>query len=82
MTAATFDRVGKVLVECLGVDPKRITGGAMLADDLGADSLDITEVEMAIEEEFGVELPQRSGIGLESTVDQLVEILQQHLPPA
>ena len=53
----TPDRVNKIVVEHLGVDADKVTEEASFIDDLGADSLDIVELVMAFEEEFGVEIP-------------------------
>ena len=51
------DRVKKIVVEHLGVEDAKVTEAASFIDDLGADSLDIVELVMAFEEEFGVEIP-------------------------
>jgi acyl carrier protein len=53
----TADRVKKIVVEHLGVEESKVTEEASFIDDLGADSLDIVELVMAFEEEFGVEIP-------------------------
>jgi len=53
----TADRVKKIVVEHLGVEGEKVTEDASFIDDLGADSLDIVELVMAFEEEFGVEIP-------------------------
>ena len=53
----TADRVKKIVVEHLGVDPEKVTEEASFIDDLGADSLDIVELVMAFEEEFRIEIP-------------------------
>ena len=53
----TTDRVKKIVVEHLGVEEDKVTEDASFIDDLGADSLDIVELVMAFEEEFGVEIP-------------------------
>ncbi|SDC45113.1 acyl carrier protein [Sphingomonas sp. YR710] len=53
----TAERVKKIVVEHLGVDAEKVTEEASFIDDLGADSLDIVELVMAFEEEFGVEIP-------------------------
>ena len=53
----TADRVKKIVVEHLGVEAEKVTEEASFIDDLGADSLDIVELVMAFEEEFGVEIP-------------------------
>jgi len=50
-------RVNKIVVEHLGVDESKVKPEASFIDDLGADSLDIVELVMAFEEEFGVEIP-------------------------
>ena len=51
------DRVKKIVVEHLGVEADKVVDDASFFDDLGADSLDIVELVMAFEEEFGVEIP-------------------------
>jgi acyl carrier protein len=51
------DKVKKIVVEHLGVEADKVTEEASFIDDLGADSLDIVELVMAFEEEFGVEIP-------------------------
>ena len=53
----TADRVKKIVVEHLGVEPEKVIESASFIDDLGADSLDTVELVMAFEEEFGVEIP-------------------------
>ena len=53
----TADRVKKIVVEHLGVEAEKVTTDASFIDDLGADSLDIVELVLAFEEEFGVEIP-------------------------
>jgi acyl carrier protein len=53
----TAERVKKIVVEHLGVEAEKVTEEASFIDDLGADSLDIVELVMAFEEEFGVEIP-------------------------
>ena len=51
------DRVKKIVVEHLGVEPEKVNEDASFIDDLGADSLDTVELVMAFEDEFGVEIP-------------------------
>jgi acyl carrier protein len=53
----TAERVKKIVVEHLGVEAEKVSEEASFIDDLGADSLDIVELVMAFEEEFGVEIP-------------------------
>ena len=51
------ERVKKIVVEHLGVEPEKVVDGANFIEDLGADSLDTVELVMAFDEEFGVEIP-------------------------
>jgi acyl carrier protein len=53
---STFDRVKKIIVEQLDVDPALVVPGASFIDDLGADSLDKVELFFAVEAEFGCDL--------------------------
>lgn len=53
----TFEKVKAVMAEQLGVDEDQITPQARIVDDLGADSLDVVEFVMALEEEFEIEIP-------------------------
>lgn len=53
----TFERVKKVVVDQLDVNPEEVTENASFVDDLGADSLDFVELVMGLEEEFDVEIP-------------------------
>ena len=52
-----LERVKEIVVEQLGVDPDEVTNDASFVDDLGADSLDLVELVMALEEEFDLEIP-------------------------
>ncbi|OIO56700.1 MAG: acyl carrier protein [Alphaproteobacteria bacterium CG_4_10_14_0_2_um_filter_63_37] len=52
------DRVKKIVAEQLDVDAEKVTIDASFVDDLGADSLDTVELVMALEEEFGIEIPE------------------------
>ena len=52
-----FERVRDIIVEQLGVDKETVTTESSFIDDLGADSLDIVELIMALEEEFDTEIP-------------------------
>lgn len=52
-----FEKIKEMTVEQLGVDAEQVTLNASFKDDLGADSLDLFELVMAMEEEFGVEIP-------------------------
>ncbi len=57
MSESIEERVKRVVVEQLGVKEEDITNEASFIDDLGADSLDTVELVMALEEEFGTEIP-------------------------
>ena len=59
MSQELFDRFKKCAVDVLSVDPSKITPEASFGDDLDADSLDLVELVMALEEEFGVEVPEK-----------------------
>ena len=56
MTAETYERLKKIVIEQLGVDEEQVTPEASFVDDLNADSLDLVELIMSLEEEFGAEI--------------------------
>ena len=55
--ATVDERVKKIIAEQLGVEEDEVTSEASIVEDLGADSLDTVELVMALEEEFGIEIP-------------------------
>ena len=71
----TSDRVKKIVVEHLGVEADKVTEEASFIDDLGADSLDIVELVMAFEEEFGVEIPDDAAEKI-STVRDAIDYIE------
>jgi acyl carrier protein len=73
----TADRVKKIVVEHLGVEPDKVTEDASFIDDLGADSLDIVELVMAFEEEFGVEIPDDAAEKI-VTVKDAITYIKEH----
>ena len=73
----TSDRVKKIVVEHLGVDAEKVTEEASFVDDLGADSLDIVELVMAFEEEFGVEIPDDAAEKI-TTVKDAISYIDEH----
>ena len=73
----TADRVKKIVVEHLGVEQDKVTEDASFIDDLGADSLDIVELVMAFEEEFGVEIPDDAAEKI-STVKDAIDYIEQN----
>lgn len=62
-------KVKKIIEEQLGVDPERVKSEASFIDDLGADSLDIVELVMAMEEEFEIEIPDEDAEKLKTVQD-------------
>ena len=73
-----FARFQKCAVEVLGVDEAQVTKEASFADDLDADSLDLVELVMALEEEFDVSVPEEELEGVE-TVKQAYDIVAAKL---
>ena len=73
----TADRVKKIVVEHLGVEQDKVTEDASFIDDLGADSLDIVELVMAFEAEFGVEIPDDAAEKI-STVKDAIDYIEQN----
>jgi acyl carrier protein len=69
-----FARFQKCAVEVLSVDEAQVTPDAKFGDDLDADSLDLVELVMALEEEFGVEVPEDELEGIE-TVGQAYNLV-------
>ncbi len=72
-----FDKVKDILAEQLRIDPERITEDAEIIADLGADSLDVLQLLMTIEDEYGVKIPDEE---LENfrTVGDVVEYVEEH----
>ena len=75
--SAIFDRVAKIIVEQLGVDPAKIVLEARFREDLGADSLDLVELIMAFEETFGGEISDEEAQSIK-TVGEAVSYLEAH----
>ena len=74
---ATFDKVRDIVVEQLGVDAGDVAVESTFIDDLGADSLDIVELIMAFEEEFGTEIPDEAAEKMK-TVQDVVTYIDQN----
>ena len=75
--ASVFDRVKGIVVDQLGVAEEEVTAEASFVDDLGADSLDVVELVMALEEEFGVEIPDEDAEKI-VTVGEAVRYIESH----
>jgi acyl carrier protein len=72
-----FDKIKKIIVEQLGVEDEDVVMEASFIDDLGADSLDIVELIMALEEEFDIEIPDSEAEKL-ATVGDAVEYIKSN----
>jgi len=75
------DRVKKIIVDQLGVEEELVTAEASFVDDLGADSLDTVELVMALEEEFGVEIPDEDAEKI-TRVKEAVDYIEKHADKA
>mgnify|MGYP000634710655 FL=1 len=73
-----FDKVKEIIVEQLGVADTAVTLEASFIDDLGADSLDIVELVMALEEEFDIEIPDADAEKV-VTVTDVVDYIKDHV---
>lgn len=73
-----FERVKRIIIEQLGVAETIVTSEASFVDDLGADSLDIVELVMAIEEEFSIEIPDADAEKV-VTVGDVVDYIKENI---
>ncbi len=73
-----FEKVKNVIIEQLGVAENNITMEASFIDDLGADSLDIVELIMALEEEFDIAIPDNDAEKV-VTVRDVVDYIKDHI---
>ncbi|MGM0445008.1 MAG: acyl carrier protein [Bacillota bacterium] len=76
--AEVYDRIVKVVSEELAISEDEITEDASFIDDLGADSLDVVELIMALEEEFDIEIPDEDAEEI-ATVSDAVEYIEENL---
>lgn len=75
--SSVAERVKKIIVDQLGVNAEQVTEEASFIDDLGADSLDTVELVMALEEEFGMEIPDEEAEKI-STVKTAIDYIQKN----
>ena len=68
---AVHDKITEIIVEQLGVKAEEVTPEASFVDDLGADSLDTVELVMALEEEFGIEIPDEDAEKIQTVGDAI-----------
>jgi len=76
--ADTFEQVKQIIVDQLGVEPDKVVLEAKFREDLEADSLDLVELIMAFEEEFGGEIPDEDAQSI-TTVKEAVDYLEVNL---
>ena len=69
-----LEKLKKVIAEVLSVDPEEITAETTFMDDLGADSLDVFQIIMGLEEEFDIEIPPEKAEKI-TTVGEAVELI-------
>ena len=75
-TGSTEEKVKSIIVEQLGVKAEEVTPAASFIDDLGADSLDTVELVMALEEEFGIEIPDEDAEKMR-TVGESIKYIEE-----
>ncbi|MEG6615283.1 acyl carrier protein [Peptococcaceae bacterium 1198_IL3148] len=75
--AELFDKVKDIIVDQLGAEEDQVTLNSSFVDDLGADSLDIVELVMALEEEFDIQIPDEEAEKIR-TVGDAVKYIQEH----
>lgn len=78
MNEAVFEKVKEIIVEQLSVDENEVGVETSFVEDLGADSLDIVELVMALEEKFGVEISDEQAESI-TTVGEAVEYIEAHI---
>ncbi|NIA12199.1 MAG: acyl carrier protein [Nitrospiraceae bacterium] len=72
------EKVKEIVADRLGVDPDEVTPEASFINDLGADSLDTVELVMALEEEFGIEIPDEDAEKIQ-TVGDAIDYIKNHI---
>ena len=72
-----FDKVKEIIVDQLDVEEEKVVAGANIQDDLGADSLDVVDLVMSLEEEFDIEIPDEAVEGIK-TVNDIVKYIEDN----
>ena len=78
MASSVEVKVKHIIVEQLGVDEDEVKSEASFVDDLGADSLDVVELVMALEEEFGLEISDEDAEKI-GNVQQAIDYIETHV---
>ena len=69
-----FEKLQQIIAEVLNMDPEEMTMNSTFVDDLGADSLDVFQIVMGIEEEFDIEIPTEAAEKIVSVGDAVEQI--------
>lgn len=69
-----FEKLQQIIAEVLNVDADEITMETTFVDDLGADSLDVFQIIMGIEEEFGIEIPNEAAESIVTVADAVEQV--------
>ena len=74
---SVFEKLQEIIAEQLEIDAEEIDYASNIIDDLGADSLDIVDLVMSVEDEFGIEVPDEALENM-STVEDMVKFIEDH----
>lgn len=74
---SVFEKLQNIIAEQLEIDPEEIEYASNIIDDLGADSLDIVDLVMSVEDEFGIEVPDEALENM-STVEDMVKYIEDN----
>ena len=74
---SVFEKLQEIIAEQLEIDSEEIDYASNIIDDLGADSLDIVDLVMSVEDEFGIEVPDEALENM-STVEDMVKFIEDH----
>ena len=69
-----FEKLQSIIAEVLNINAEEITMESAFVDDLGADSLDVFQIIMGIEEEFGIEIPNEAAESITTVADAVAQI--------